>query len=94
MGSPLKAVSDDDWKKTPPSVRKVVIEMVENPTDGLTTIEAAARQVGRASNTIRSWITRGWIDSYPLHASPVMLVRVEEVAACSEEKPPLSVRQS
>lgn len=86
MKSPLSGVSDNDWKETPKSVRGAIIELIENPVAGLTTIEAAARIVGRASNTLRHWINRGWIASFSLVESPVVLVRVQEVAEHSNEK--------
>lgn len=63
----------------------------QNPFQGWTTVEDAARITGRNRVTIRNWARRGLIACHSV-GPRIELVNIEEVKACIEAHPPLKKR--
>ena len=59
---------------------------LQNPFVGWTTLQEAARIIGRDKMTVRGWANKGWITTYPI-GPKIRLANIDEVKAFAQRAP-------
>jgi predicted site-specific integrase-resolvase len=65
-----------------------ILNTIENPFEGWTTVEDAAGLIGRSKHTLYSWVKTGKITCFSV-GKKIMVVNIEEVRNYAQNRRPL-----